>query len=183
MIFVTVGTQLPFDRMIKTVDSWAGRSGADVFAQIGPGQYIPKHLKWTRTLRADECNARIQSAQAVVAHAGMGSILTALQYGKPIVVLPRRGALGEHRNDHQVTTAEHFKAQGRIRVAFDGMELEQQLDVIATAQPSARIANCASAPLIDALRNFVRGAAAGRAGEARGRSQPEPIPGVAVARV
>ena len=37
MIFVTVGTQLAFDRMIKAVDEWAGARGrTDVFAQVGP---------------------------------------------------------------------------------------------------------------------------------------------------
>ena len=35
MIFATVGTQLPFDRLIAAVDRWAGtRPGREVFAQI-----------------------------------------------------------------------------------------------------------------------------------------------------
>ena len=49
MIFVTVGEQLPFDRLIKTVDEWAASQGReDVFAQIGKASYIPKHIKWTK---------------------------------------------------------------------------------------------------------------------------------------
>lgn len=154
MIFLTVGTQLPFDRMVRAVDAWAARSGADLLAQIGPGKYLPKHLRWTRTMPADECNATIRQAKALIAHAGMGSILTALELGKPIIVMPRRGSLGEHRNDHQIATAMHFREQGRIQVAFDESELEMLLDGLASLPPTARIANTASPTLIAALRGF-----------------------------
>ena len=160
MIFVTVGTQLPFDRMVSAVDAWAGKSGADVFAQIGPGSYVPKHMRWTRSVPADECNGLLRQARAVVAHAGMGSILTALELGKPIVVMPRRAGLGEHRNDHQLATATHFREQGRVRVAFDEAELGRQLDELKTCRPGARIATTASPALIAALRGFVSRAAA-----------------------
>lgn len=182
MIFVTVGTQLPFDRLIRTVDAWAARTGSEVFAQIGPGQYVPGYIRWTRTLPADECNTRIRQARAVVAHAGMGSILTALQVGKPIIVMPRLGSLGEHRNDHQVTTAKHFHEQGRIRVAFDEGELDRQLDDIATLQPTARIASVASPALIGALRSFVRDAAGRTAADRRGAADPASVPSASVAR-
>jgi UDP-N-acetylglucosamine transferase subunit ALG13 len=183
MIFVTVGTQLPFDRMVRTVDAWAGRCGADVFAQIGPGRYVPRHMQWTRTLPADECNARIRQARAVVAHAGMGSILTALELGKPILVMPRCASLGEHRNDHQLTTAKHFQEQGRIRVGFDEAELEQQLDALATLQPSARIASLASPALIDALRGFVRRAAVRAFPSSQQGPASEPMADTEVVRV
>ena len=154
MIFVTVGTQLPFDRLIRTVDTWAGKTGADVFAQIGPGTYLPQHGAWTRSLPVDECHKRVAEAQVVVAHAGMGSILTALQLGKPILVMPRLAALGEHRNDHQVATARHFREQGRIQVAFDEAELEAELAKLGELRPGTRIAHTASPSLIAALRGF-----------------------------
>jgi UDP-N-acetylglucosamine transferase subunit ALG13 len=182
MIFVTVGTQLAFDRMVRTVDAWAGKSGAEAFAQIGPGEYVPQHMRWTRTMPADECTAHIRQAQAVVAHAGMGSILTALQLGKPIIVLPRRASLGEHRNDHQLTTAKHFQEQGRIQVAFSETELELQLERISTLQPSARISNSASPALIGALRDFVRGTAVRAATRVQSAAGSESLPSTAVAR-
>src|SRR5687767_9745951 len=125
MIFVTVGTQLPFDRMIRAVDEWAGKSGngEEVFAQIGPSDYKPKHIRYSAFIAADEFEHRSREARAVVAHAGMGSIITALTMGKPILVMPRRAAMGEQRNDHQLATARHFLAQGRIGVAADEHEL------------------------------------------------------------
>jgi len=101
MIFVTVGTQLSFDRMVRVADTWAYLRGRDdVFAQIGPTEWRPSHIASVPFLETDECHRRIREASLVVAHAGMGSIITALELGKPIVVMPRRADLGEHRNDH-----------------------------------------------------------------------------------
>ncbi len=38
MILVTVGTDGPFDRLIRIVDDWACRNNrSDIFAQIGDG--------------------------------------------------------------------------------------------------------------------------------------------------
>jgi mannose-1-phosphate guanylyltransferase len=113
----------------------------------------------------------------------MGSILTALQSGKPILVMPRSASLGEHRNDHQLQTAKHFQQQGRIRVAFDEAELERQLDGIATFQPSVRIASLASPALIDALRGFARGAAARPPARSHRRVAPALTASAAAARV
>jgi UDP-N-acetylglucosamine transferase subunit ALG13 len=158
MIFVTVGTQLPFDRMVQTIDQWAGaQSFGDVFAQIGPAKYKPKHIPWTQFLDADECRRKIEQADVVVAHAGMGSILTALQLGKPILVMPRLSALGEHRNDHQLATAKRLLAQGRIIVAFDEGQLLEKLSYFRALRPTERIDIHASSTLLTALRAFVDG--------------------------
>lgn len=166
MIFVTVGTQLPFDRLVRAVDTWAGKAGAKIYAQIGPGTYLPQHGQWTRTLPVDDCHRLIAEARVVVAHAGMGSILTALQLGKPILVMPRSASLGEHRNDHQIATARHFREQGRIEVAFDEAELEVQLAKLDDLQAGAPITETASPSLIAALRSFGNGVSARDSAEA-----------------
>ena len=80
MIFVTVGTQLPFDRMIRSIDEWVGRNGRggeEVFAQIGPSTYKPKHLQYAPFITADDFQRHTRAARVIVAHAGMGSIITA----------------------------------------------------------------------------------------------------------
>ena len=51
LIFATVGTQLPFDRLIIALDHWAkSKRNAEVFAQIGRGSYQPEHIDWTRDM-------------------------------------------------------------------------------------------------------------------------------------
>ena len=92
MIFVTVGAQMPFDRLVRAVDEWAGQSGTrDVFAQIGTTDLRPRHIEWVSFLQPAEFLERVRAARLIIAHAGMGSILTALGLGKQILVMPRRG--------------------------------------------------------------------------------------------
>jgi UDP-N-acetylglucosamine transferase subunit ALG13 len=167
MILVTVGTQMPFDRLVRTVDEWAGsHPGAEVFAQVGQSKYRPRHVRWVAELDPPEFFEKIETASAVIAHAGMGTILKAWELGKPIVVMPRRAALGEHRNDHQMATARRLQTQGRITVAFDEAELWTRLDTLGQIRPAERIAPQASPALLAALTAFVQGGAAGLPGVA-----------------
>lgn len=156
MIFVTVGAQMPFDRMVRAVDDWAGRkSRGDVFAQIGPTDWKPAHIGFTPFLDPPEFRRRVTEATAIVAHAGMGSIITALELGKPIVVMPRRGDLRETRNDHQVATAKQLVELGRVHAAFDENQLTDLLDRIDDMAASGSIRAHASDELLDAVRAFI----------------------------
>jgi len=156
LIFVAVGTQLPFDRLVRTVDEWAGRSRRrDVLAQVGPTDYRAQHIETRPFLDPTEFRRCVEQAELTVSHAGMGTIITALELGKAVVVMPRRAQLLEHRNDHQIATARHFLTQGRIRVAFDESALTAELDNLQDARGSERISEYASRPLIDALTTFL----------------------------
>jgi UDP-N-acetylglucosamine transferase subunit ALG13 len=147
---------MPFDRLVRGVDEWAGSRGAgDVFAQIGPTELRPRHIQWAKFIDAKEFKSRMDRARVVVAHAGMGSIITALELGKPILVMPRRGALRETRNDHQVATAKRFLELGRVAVAFDEAELPARLDELDRLRAGDRIGGAASASLLTAIRTFI----------------------------
>ena len=157
MIFVTVGTQLPFDRLVRAVDDWArSRERSDVFAQIGPGEYVPASFRSKPFLSPDEFAQCCAESSAIVAHAGMGSLLTALELRKPIIVMPRRAALHEHRNDHQLATAERFRSTGGVTVADDEAELGQRLDALdESAAGGEGLGPHASASLIAAVRGAI----------------------------
>lgn len=158
MIFVTVGAQMPFDRLVRTVDEWAqSRSRRDVFAQIGSTSWRPSYIEHTAFLAPPEFRRRVAEASVIVAHAGMGSILTALELGKPILVMPRRGELRETRNDHQVATARQLADLGRVRAAFDEGELSALLDQIGELSAARTIRAHASDELIEAVRSFIHG--------------------------
>ncbi len=158
MIFVTVGTDLPFDRLVRVVDEWAaGRGRTDVFAQIGASRWTPAHLPYSNFLPPDEFTRRFAEARVIVAHAGMGTILSALRWEKPILVMPRRAALGEQRNDHQLATARRLSAIDKVDVAMDESELRARLDALDALKVRAPIGPYASAELIDAIRRFIGG--------------------------
>ncbi len=158
MILVSVGSQAPFDRLVRAVDEWARlRNRADVFAQIAKGSYRPAHIGFTDFVDPAEFKELVRGAQFIVAHAGMGSIISALELGKPIVVMPRRACFRETRNDHQVAAARHFGEQGRIIVATDEQEVPEKLDYALTALETERIDTKASPLLIGTVRAFLEG--------------------------
>lgn len=158
MIFLTVGYQMGFDRLVSAVDTWAGEHPKqEVFAQIGPDGLPPKHMNWVRFLEPSEFNSHVTDCDAIVAHAGMGSILLSLQYEKPILVMPRKGSLMETRNDHQLATAREFASNGKVLVAMDESEISEKLDALLNARPAERISSVASEELLATIREFIHG--------------------------
>jgi UDP-N-acetylglucosamine transferase subunit ALG13 len=163
MIFVTVGTDLPFDRMMRVIDQWAGEKGRkDIFAQIGKGGWKPKHIPFAEMLQPPEFVSRFKSATIIISHAGMGTILSALHHGKPILVVPKQACLGEHRNEHQLATARRMMEVGNVNVAFDAQELLDRLDHLDELASPKRIGVGASVELVSGLRDFIFGPTAPR---------------------
>lgn len=159
MIFVTVGAQMSFDRLVGWVDTWAIEADRhDVVAQIGPSNLSPKRLQVLPFLDPPEFRRTMEAADIIISHAGMGTILTALELGKPIVVVPRLGSLSETRNDHQVASSERFAADGLLLVARSEAELALRLRELASGlAPRARISARADETLLARIRIFVDG--------------------------
>lgn len=158
MIFLTVGNQLPFDRLVRAIDEWAGRSGrSDVVAQIGKGDYQPRNLRAAQFLEPPEFQRLMKDASAVVAHAGIGTILRALELGKPLLVVPRRAHLRETRNDHQVDTTRYFSGIQGVLAAYTEDELWEQLARLDRLEGSSPIGPRASDELLARIRAFAIG--------------------------
>jgi len=157
LIFVTVGSQMPFDRLIAAVDAWAmHHPEVQVLAQIGKTQFAPSNMRGVDAFKPSEFADVCKSAQLIIAHAGMGSILTALQYGKPIVVMPRKGALRETRNDHQVAAAKWLGTIDGVFFADDEMALPSAIDTaLARSLSPEPIAAQASASLLQGIQQFI----------------------------
>jgi len=157
MIFVTVGTQLPFERLVEAVDLWAEKHpDIPVFAQVGDTVYTPKHMTCARKLTPAEYSDKFSEAKVVVSHVGMGTIISGLENAKPLVLMPRLAAKGEHRNDHQLGTAEQFAKYKQISFVNTSEELAEALDR-SLSDTSEATDGCpqASAKLIEKLKSFV----------------------------
>lgn len=158
MIFLTVGTQLPFDRLTRAVDEWAARHpDVKVFGQIGHGSYQPQHMQFRAFISPKESEQQIDAAEIIIAHAGMGSIITALQHQKPIVVVPRRSDLGEHRNDHQVATVRRLAGTDGLSCVNDISELAQLLDARHSLRARAAFPSTAPVDFTNRLRAYIDG--------------------------
>ena len=162
MIFATVGTQLPFDRMIKSIDKWNEKQELrDCFAQVGVGGCATSSLEFAETLTPSQFANQIAKCKVIVSHAGMGTILTALQLGKPIIIMPRLSSLGEHRNDHQLATVENLRGISGIYVADGEKEMMEALDQVQSLNGGDRFSPHAQDALLKAVSNFVGGMWAG----------------------
>jgi UDP-N-acetylglucosamine transferase subunit ALG13 len=166
LIFLTIGTHEPFDRLVRAVDGWCAMrgTGAQVFGQITEpkqGGWRPLHFEWVARLTPEEYDQRIAETRLIISHAGMGTILTALHHAKPIVVMPRRGHLRETRNDHQFTTVRMLGRRPGIYVAEDEMQLGSVLDEVLAKERAAvsasPISSRADSQFTDALRAFLSG--------------------------
>jgi UDP-N-acetylglucosamine transferase subunit ALG13 len=156
MIFVTVGTDLPFDRMVRVMDEWAGQNPQrEIFAQIGVGGWQPLNIRFANFLQPLDFVEYFKAASVIISHAGMGTILSALHHRKPILVMPKRASLGEQRNEHQLATARHMMDMGCVNVAFDAMELREWLDRLDNLKRPRPIGVSASESLVQKLRDFI----------------------------
>jgi UDP-N-acetylglucosamine transferase subunit ALG13 len=156
VIFVTVGGQLPFDRLVHAVDQWAAQQErTDVFAQIGKSSSPPKHIEWQRFLSPPDFQSKAREAEVIIAHAGIGSILTALEFSKPIVLVPRRAHLGEHRNDHQWATVKYLRSNVGVVVAADEDELRKQLERLEELRDSTEERSPEYESLLDFLQRTI----------------------------
>ena len=157
MIFVTIGSMFPFDRLIRVMDGWAAANpGAELLAQIGTGAYEPGHMPWVRRLDQGEFARTVERAQLVVAHAGMGSVITADQFGKPIVILPRLQEQGEHTTDHQIATADWLRGKPGIHVADRDEDLGPCIAAALAAEtPGQRFAPAASPEFLARIRQYI----------------------------
>ena len=140
MIFLTVGTLLPFDRLVKAVDE-AVRDGYikdEVFAQIGNGKYKPRYMKYLEILQKEHYDSYFESASAIISHAGMGTISMALDRRKPLLVMPRLKRYKEIVSDHQLPTANKLSDLGHVLLAGDTDELPVKLRELSGFVPKKR---------------------------------------------
>jgi len=140
MIFLTVGTQFGFDRLVKAIDciKEEGLIPEDIFAQIGDGKYKPKNFSHATSLEKHEFDSCCRKADGMIGHAGMGTIAAALEFERPLLVLPRRARYGEVVNDHQVGLALHFEQLGHLLAAGDESELGLKVRQLSRFKPKQR---------------------------------------------
>ena len=157
MIFVTIGSLFPFDRLVRGMDEVAARMPQETFfAQIGDGTYEPQRMPHVRLMPRREFVEKVLASRLIVAHAGMGSVLSAMELGRPIVLLPRRHDLGEHNTDHQMATARWLQSREGVHVCFDDERLGEVVqDALASGGPRTGMPAVAPEPFLARIRDYI----------------------------
>ncbi|MFD5213474.1 glycosyltransferase [Microbacterium sp. NPDC058345] len=118
---VTLGSEkFPFPRALR--ESRDALSAAEVAWQVGntPAEDATLTGDVRQWWPGDELAAAARSADVIITHAGVGSILMALRAGVCPVVLARTARLGEHVDDHQVELAARLDERGLVTFARPG---------------------------------------------------------------
>lgn len=128
-VVVTVGTDHhPFDRLMSWIEAWA-TVHPDVAVLVQRGRSTtPAGVHSVEMVGFDELVAAMAGADAVVAQGGPGGIMDARSVGHRPVVVPRRGSLGEHVDDHQVTFAGWMADRDLVWLATTTEDLADHLD-------------------------------------------------------
>lgn len=158
MIFVTVGSQLPFDRLVEAIDEWASlNTDVKVIVQAGKSNFVSKYCQIKNYIAPDEWSQLLSDADVIIGHAGMGTIINCIDHNKPLVIMPRKFKLGEIRNDHQIATVSYFKDIPGIYIANDKDTLHKSINTILKGNyHTAPIESKKLSLLIDELKYFIK---------------------------
>lgn len=162
-VFVTVGTQLPFDRLVAGMQVWAEMNACRLglmTVQTGKTRLTvvnTAHIVYHQDLGAEAFGQAFDAADVVVSHAGMGTIIRAADAAKPLVIMPRLSTLGEHRNDHQLGTATKMARLPNVHVCLRPSDLDSRIDAAVfqghEQAPAQTYPN--RTLLVDTIRSFV----------------------------
>ncbi len=157
MIFLTVGTQFPFDRLLKAVDRALDENEQteEILAQVGQTAYRPRNFKAVPWLDKHEFDQSFHEASAIVGHAGMGTISMALELNKPLLVLPRLRKFNEVVNDHQMAIARKFEQLGHLLVAYEADDVPAKLRLLPSFKPRSR--ETQPEAVVERIAGFLRG--------------------------
>jgi UDP-N-acetylglucosamine transferase subunit ALG13 len=129
MIFVTIGTQLPFERLLNYTEEWAALNPkVNIFAQIGSSNFLSDRLEITKYLPPRLYKEKVSKCSVIVGHLGTGTIIAAKKSNKPAILLARKFELGEHRNKHQEQTANRFRDMPGIYIVKNKQELFEMIN-------------------------------------------------------
>lgn len=155
MILVTVGTHdQGFDRLVCSMDRLARQCDERVIVQRGSSTYRPRYARHFRFTTGQEMVNLTREARVVVSHAAAGAIILSLNYGKPLVLVPRLRKLGEHLDDHQLELAKALDDAKMAIAVYDtaGATLQQAIHMAIHMAGRQKMKRAGSGQLIGALR-------------------------------
>jgi beta-1,4-N-acetylglucosaminyltransferase len=149
VIFVTIGSYEPFDRLLAAVGALLGDE--PIIAQCGGSRVRPVRASCVEFMPFDDLVEHVRRARAVITHAGVGSVLTVLANGKRPIVVPRLKRFGEAVDDHQLAFARRLSVAGAVVLVEDPAQLEHAL----AETPGSPPVRPAGGALADELRAYL----------------------------
>ena len=128
MIVVTLGTQkFQMNRLVEAVDKIAPQINEDIFIQTGCSTYTPKNCKHADFVDSVKFREMIKESSMLITHSGVGSIMSGIKEGKPVIVVPRLPEYHEHVDNHQEEIAEAFAGKNCVLYCRDLDKLAEDI--------------------------------------------------------
>jgi UDP-N-acetylglucosamine transferase subunit ALG13 len=148
VIFVSMGTSDPFDRLLHAADRLPRTE--ELVVQCGASAFRPSAATCFDFLPFEGILELMRDARVVVTHAGVGSIMAARTVGKRPVVVPRLRRFGEAVDDHQVGLGRRLHAAGLVTLVENADDLPT---TVAVEQEFERAAG--GGALVEELRGYL----------------------------
>jgi UDP-N-acetylglucosamine transferase subunit ALG13 len=148
VIFATVGSHptYAFDRLLRGLERVEAE---ELVVQFGPGKPPRNATTAVPWMPFEEVIENMSRAEHVVSHAGVGTILCAIQVGHLPIVFPRLKRYEETVDDHQLDLARMLSETRRVVLVEDAELLPAAL---AEAAPRGEAADGGGEALIGAVR-------------------------------
>lgn len=132
MIFVILGTQdKKFPRLLeavqKAIDKKKISKKEKIIVQAGSTKFESNDMQIIDYMPVEQFEEYIEKADIIICHAGVGTILTALEKGKKVIAAARLKEYGEHVNDHQLQILENFSKKGYIVALEDFDKIDEAI--------------------------------------------------------
>jgi len=127
VIAAFTGTEkFAFNRLVSMMDAISNQNSdwGSVFIQTGSCTKVPKYCEWKSLIPFEAVCEQMNQADVVICHAGAGTTMLAIRLGKIPILVPRKKALGEHVDDHQLLFSGKMEHLKKAYVANDENELK-----------------------------------------------------------
>ncbi len=157
LVFATVGTDHHrFERLMDWIDAWGEQHPqARLVVQHGNARAVDR-AESIAFLPPERFRELLREASAVVCPGGPGAIMEARAAGRRPIVVPRRGDLGEHVDNHQLAFSRFLGGRDLVTLAEDRPDLFAALDhVLEDPEAYAIPATVGSPPGIAGVASLV----------------------------
>jgi UDP-N-acetylglucosamine transferase subunit ALG13 len=129
LVFATVGTDHHrFERLMDWIDAWGAlHPEARLVVQHGNARAVER-AESIAFLQPERFRELLRDASAVVCPGGPGAIMETRAAGLRPIVVPRRGDLGEHVDNHQLAFSRFLGERELVTLAEAEPELFAALD-------------------------------------------------------
>lgn len=138
MILVLLGTQNnSFIRLLNAIQENISKGVITdkVVVQAGFTKFESKDMKVFSMIDKKEFSRLQDEADLIITHGGVGSIISSLEKGKKVIVVPRLKKYDEHVNDHQIQIAKKFKEQGYVKYVINTKNLAKVIKSMDNFKP------------------------------------------------